>query len=95
MDTVTLADAKARLSELVERALQGETVRILYIHVPAAWLGMAGWSGIAASSIAVLVWRHPLAAIAARASVSRYSRLPPVLLPPGPPPGLWIEWVAS
>ena len=29
--------------------LQGETVRILYIHVPAAWLGMGGWSGIALS----------------------------------------------
>ncbi|WP_299645898.1 heme ABC transporter permease CcmC [Sphingomonas bacterium] len=47
--------------------LQGETVRIMYIHVPAAWLGLAGWSGIAGSSIALLVWRHPLAAIAARA----------------------------
>ena len=47
--------------------LQGETVRILYVHVPAAWLGMAGWTGIAASSIVLLVWRHPLAAIAARA----------------------------
>ena len=47
--------------------LQGETVRILYLHVPCAWLGMAGWSGIAGSSIALLVWRHPLAAIAARA----------------------------
>ncbi len=47
--------------------LQGETVRILYIHVPDAWLSMGGWSGIAVSSIAVLVWRHPLAAIAARA----------------------------
>ena len=30
--------------------LQGETVRILYIHVPAAWLGMAGWASIAAAS---------------------------------------------
>ena len=30
--------------------LQGETVRILYIHVPSAWLGMAGWTGIAAAS---------------------------------------------
>lgn len=47
--------------------LQGDTVRILYIHVPCAWLGMAGWSGIAASSIALFVWRHPLAAIVARA----------------------------
>jgi heme exporter protein C len=47
--------------------LQGESVRILYVHVPAAWLGMAGWSGIAAASIMQLVWRHPLATIAARA----------------------------
>ena len=47
--------------------LQGETVRILYIHVPAAWLGMAGWTGIAAASVSQLVWRHPLAALAGRA----------------------------
>ena len=37
--------------------LQGETVRILYIHVPAAWLGMAGWAGIAAANHMI---RHPL-----------------------------------
>lgn len=48
--------------------LMGETVRILFIHVPAAWLGMAGWSAIAVASIVYLVWRHPLAAIAARAA---------------------------
>ncbi len=47
--------------------LQGETVRIVYLHVPAAWLGMAGWSGIALASFTELVWRHPLAGIAARA----------------------------
>jgi heme exporter protein C len=47
--------------------LQGESVRILYVHVPAAWLAMAGWSGIAAASLAQLVWRHPLATIAGRA----------------------------
>jgi heme exporter protein C len=47
--------------------LQGETVRILFIHVPTAWLGMAGWGGIAVASFVELVWRHPLAAIAARA----------------------------
>ena len=29
--------------------LQGETVRIMYVHVPSAWLGMAGWAGIAAA----------------------------------------------
>ena len=48
--------------------LQGETVRILYIHVPSAWLGMGGWMAIAAASLTELVWRHPLAGIAARAS---------------------------
>jgi len=48
--------------------LQGETVRIMFIHVPAAWLGMAGWMTIAGASIAELVWRHPLAGIAARAA---------------------------
>ncbi len=48
--------------------LMGDTVRILYIHVPAVWLGMAGWTTIALSSLAELVWRHPLAAIAARAA---------------------------
>ena len=48
--------------------LQGETVRIMYIHVPSAWLGMAGWSAIAVASLVELVWRHPLAALAARGS---------------------------
>jgi heme exporter protein C len=47
--------------------LQGESVRIIYLHVPAAWLGMAGWSGIAVASLMQLVWRHPLASVAARA----------------------------
>jgi heme exporter protein C len=47
--------------------LQGESVRIIYVHVPAAWLGMAGWAGIAAASLMQLVWRHPLANVAARA----------------------------
>ena len=47
--------------------IQGESVRIMYVHVPAAWLGMAGWSGIAVASAMQLVWRHPLAAVAARA----------------------------
>ena len=48
-------------------ALQGDSVRILYIHVPAAWLGMGGWSALALASLSELVWRHPLAALAARA----------------------------
>jgi len=48
--------------------LMGETVRILFLHVPSAWLGMGGWSAIAISSLVFLVWKHPLAALAARAS---------------------------
>jgi len=48
--------------------LMGETVRILFVHVPAAWLGMGGWTTIAIASLVELVWRHPLAGIAARAA---------------------------
>lgn len=47
--------------------LQGDSVRILYIHVPAAWLGMGAWTGIAVASLMQLIWRHPLASVAARA----------------------------
>ncbi len=47
--------------------LQGEAVRILYIHVPTAWIGMGAWSGVAVASLSFLIWRHPLAAVAARA----------------------------
>jgi heme exporter protein C len=47
--------------------LQGDTARILPLHVSTAWLGMGGWTGIAIASAVELVWRHPLSAIAARA----------------------------
>lgn len=47
--------------------LQGDSVRIMYVHVPAAWLGMGGWTGIAIASLMQIVWRHPLATVAARA----------------------------
>jgi heme exporter protein C len=46
---------------------QGDSVRIMYVHVPAAWLGSGGYLALALSSAAVLVWRHPLAGVAARA----------------------------
>jgi len=48
--------------------LMGDTVRILIVHVPSAWLGMGGWTAIAISSLVFLVWRHPLASLAAQAS---------------------------
>lgn len=47
---------------------QGETVKILYIHVPAAWLGMMGYGLIAVSSFGLLVFRHPLADVSAKAA---------------------------
>lgn len=47
--------------------LMGDSVRILYIHVPTVWLAMGGWTGIAIASIVQIAWRHPLASVAARA----------------------------
>lgn len=47
--------------------LQGESVRIMYVHVPAAWLGSGGYLALAVASAVSLVWRHPLATVAARA----------------------------
>ncbi len=44
---------------------QGDAVRIMYVHVPAAWLASAGYVSLAAASFAALVWRHPLADLAA------------------------------
>ena len=76
---------------------QGETVRILYIHVPSAWLGMAGWAGIAAASISQLVWRHPLAAVAGRATAPAGATFAALCLATGsiwgrPTWGTWWEW---
>ncbi len=45
---------------------QGETVRIMYIHVPSAWLSTACYGIMALSSIGTLVWRHPLADVSAK-----------------------------
>ena len=77
--------------------LQGETVRILYIHVPAAWLGMAGWAGIAAASVSQLVWRHPLAAVAGRAVAPAGAMFAALCLTTGSiwgrsTWGTWWEW---
>ena len=77
--------------------LQGETVRILYIHVPSAWLGMAGWASIAASSISQIVWRHPLAAVAGRALAPVGATFAALCLATGsiwgrPTWGTWWEW---
>jgi heme exporter protein C len=47
---------------------QGETVKIMYIHVPSAWLAMMGYSVVAISSFGLLVFRHPLADVSAKAA---------------------------
>ncbi len=44
---------------------QGDAVRIMYVHVPSAWLASAGYLSLALCSLASLVWRHPLADLAA------------------------------
>lgn len=47
---------------------QGGTVRIMFIHVPAAWLSMACYGVMALASLGTLVWRHPLADVSAKAA---------------------------
>ena len=77
--------------------LMGETVRILFVHVPSVWLGMGGWTAIALSSLAYLVWKHPLAAVAARASAVPGMVFTAIGLATGsiwgrPTWGTWWEW---
>jgi heme exporter protein C len=47
---------------------QGATVKIMFIHVPAAWLAMGCWTVMTIAALGTLVWRHPLADVAARAA---------------------------
>ncbi|MDQ3470935.1 MAG: heme ABC transporter permease CcmC, partial [Pseudomonadota bacterium] len=66
-------------------------------HVPAAWLGMAGWGAIAAASISQIVWRHPLAAVAGRAIAPCGATFAGICLATGsiwgrPTWGTWWEW---
>ena len=94
---LTIAGMIAGLTLTPPDYLQGETVRILYVHVPSAWLGMAGWSGIAAAAVAQLVWRHPLAAVAGRAIAPAGATFAAICLATGsiwgrPTWGTWWEW---
>jgi heme exporter protein C len=47
---------------------QGEAYRIIYVHVPAAWMALMVYGMMAVASVISLVWRHPLAEVAARAA---------------------------
>lgn len=78
-------------------ALQGDSVRILYLHVPTAWLGMGGWTAIAIASLVEIVWRHPLAGIAARATAAPGAVFAALCLVTGslwgrPAWGAWWVW---
>lgn len=47
---------------------QGESVRIMYVHVPAAWMALLVYSSMAAASAVALIWKHPLADLTAKAA---------------------------
>jgi heme exporter protein C len=94
---LVLVGAYGGLAVTPQDYLQGDTVRILYIHVPSAWLGMAGWASIAAASISQIVWRHPLAAVAGRALAPVGATFAALCLATGsiwgrPTWGTWWEW---
>lgn len=78
---------------------QGETVRIMFIHVPAAWIAMFGYALMAVSALGTLVWRHPLADVAARALAPIGAAFTLIALITGslwgkPMWGTWWEWDA-
>jgi heme exporter protein C len=47
---------------------QGATVKIMYLHVPSAWLGMFAWGLMSVAALGTLVWRHPLADVTGKAA---------------------------
>jgi heme exporter protein C len=76
---------------------QGETVRIMYVHVPAAWLSMGVFAMMGAASLVSVVWRHALADIAARAAAPIGATFAGLCLVTGslwgaPTWGTWWEW---
>jgi heme exporter protein C len=78
---------------------QGEAVRIMYVHVPAAWMALNVYLFVAVASAAALVARHPLAEIAARAAAPIGAAFTLVCLISGslwgrPMWGAWWVWDA-
>ncbi|MBY0564627.1 MAG: heme ABC transporter permease [Hyphomonadaceae bacterium] len=76
---------------------QGETVRIMYLHVPAAWWSMGVYAFMGAASFIGLVWRHVLADVAARAAAPIGATFAGLCLVTGslwgaPTWGTWWEW---
>src|SRR5271163_2767595 len=78
---------------------QGDTVRIMYVHVPAAWMALSIYSLMAASSAVALVWRHPVAELVAKAAAPIGAVFTAVCLITGslwgqPMWGTWWVWDA-
>ncbi|MEV4610040.1 heme ABC transporter permease [Neorhizobium sp. LMR1-1-1.1] len=78
---------------------QGMTVRIMYVHVPAAWLSMMCYSVMAMSAIGTLVWRHPLADVSHKTAAPLGAAFTLIALATGslwgrPMWGTWWVWDA-
>jgi len=76
---------------------QGETVRIMYLHVPAAWWSLGIYVFMGAASLVGLVWRHVLADLAARSAAPIGAAFAWICLATGslwgaPTWGTWWEW---
>jgi heme exporter protein C len=76
---------------------QGDTARIMYVHVPAAWWALGTYAFMGAASFVAVVWRHALADIAARAAAPIGATFAGVCLVTGsiwgfPTWGTWWEW---
>ena len=78
---------------------QGETVRIMYLHVPAAWLAMVIYVVMPSAALGTLVWRHPLADAAQKAAAALGASFTLLCLGTGslwgkPMWGAWWVWDA-
>ena len=78
---------------------QGETVRIMYVHVPAAWMALFCYATMAIASAMALIWRHPLGFLIAKASAPIGACFTVICLATGslwgkPMWGTWWEWDA-
>src|SRR5205085_7216114 len=66
---------------------QGATVKIMFIHVPAAWLSMACWALMTVAALGTLVWRHPLADVPAKTAAPLRAGFAFLCLATAPPCG--------
>ncbi len=78
---------------------QGDTVRIMYVHVPAAWMAMACYAAMAGASFVSLIWGHALADVAAKATAPLGATFTGLALVTGslwgkPTWGAWWVWDA-